>query len=103
MSNQKLFNPHRGINLQNLSDASVCYPGNQISTCVNFTPNTNIKTMSSNVYHGEVGGGSAVSIVSAVGGRVDAEIATYPEKFGTCRHSDGSWNSSATWPFCPSN
>jgi len=69
--------------------------------------------MSSNVYHGEVGGGSAVSIVSAVGGRVDAEIATYPEKFGNlpptpcpsalpcCRHSDGSYNSSATWPFCP--
>ena len=55
MSNQKLFSPYNGINQQHLSDASVCYPGNPISTCVNFTPNTNIKTMSSNVYHGEVG------------------------------------------------
>ena len=62
MNNQQLFNPYRGINQCNLSDASVCYPGNPISTCVNFTPNTNIKTMSSNVYHGEVGRGGAVSI-----------------------------------------
>jgi hypothetical protein len=62
MSNQQLFSPYRGINLQHLSDASVCYPGNPVSSCVNFTPNTNIKTMSSNVYHGEVGRGGAVSI-----------------------------------------
>ena len=75
MNNQKLVSPYRGINLQYISAASVCYPGNPISTCVNFTPNTNIKTMRSNVYHGEVGGGSAVSIVSAVGGRVDAVLA----------------------------
>ena len=38
MSNQQLFSPYRGINLQHLSDASVCYPGNPISACVNFTP-----------------------------------------------------------------
>ena len=53
MNNQKLVSPYRGINLQYISDASVCYPGNPISTCVNFTPNTNIKTMSANVYHGK--------------------------------------------------
>ena len=55
--NNVMLNPYVGVDPRNLSTAALCWNNNQIATCVNFTPNTNINKYSSNVFHGHDGSG----------------------------------------------
>jgi hypothetical protein len=55
--NNIMFNPYVGVDPRNLSTAALCWDKNQVASCVNFTPNTNINKYSSNVFHGHDGAG----------------------------------------------
>ena len=51
-----LFNPYAAIENSHTSSVANCYNQNQISGCLpDFTPNSNIEKMSSNVFHGQDG------------------------------------------------
>jgi hypothetical protein len=54
---QIVFNPYAAINPRHLSSLALCWEGNRLSGCNNFTPNAKINAYSSSVFHGQSGPG----------------------------------------------
>lgn len=89
--NSIVYNPYAAFNPRHLSSLALCWKGNSLAGCANFTPNTNIKTMSSNVYHGH--SGSGVRFIPAANENAAAGETESVERLGasSCTFCYGKW------------
>ena len=52
-----MYNPFAAVNPRHLSTAALCWSGNRLAVCNKFTPNDQINSYSSSVFHGQSGPG----------------------------------------------
>ena len=53
-----MYNPFAAVNPRHLSTAALCWSGNRLAVCNKFTPNDQINSYSSSVFHGQDGAGA---------------------------------------------